>query len=88
MQTCDGQKSARDRQARHANRPQNPSNSFRRYVVSTGRDEPSMQGDEVGYAEEIWHSLKMACGPSWRNALTRLSLPAQHIVKMEHSEKS
>jgi hypothetical protein len=47
-----------------------------------------MQGDEVGYAEEIWHSLKMACGPSWRNALTRLSLPAQHIVKMEHSEKS
>jgi len=36
---------------------------FRSYVVSSGLDEPSMQRDEVGYAEEIWHALENGVWP-------------------------
>jgi hypothetical protein len=65
MQPCDGQKSARDRHARRGQPLAEPvEQRFRRCVVSSGLDEPSMQGDEVGYAGEIWHALeKWRVGP-------------------------
>jgi hypothetical protein len=50
MQPRDGQKPPRDRHARRGQPPAEPvEQRFRRYVVSPGLDEPSMQGDEVGH---------------------------------------
>src|SRR5262249_16822422 len=59
MQPRDGQKSPRDGHARRAQAPAEPvEQRFRRYVVSPGLDEPSMQGDQVGHYKQIWHALE------------------------------
>jgi len=65
MQPRDRQKPARNRHARRDQPSAEPvEQRFRRYVVSPGLDQPSMKGDEVGYAEEIWHALeKWRVGP-------------------------
>ena len=50
MQPRDGQKTSRDRHARRDQPPSEPvEQRLRRGVVGPGLDEPSMQGDEVGF---------------------------------------